>query len=51
MAHHHFCYILLYTESNPSDVGRTIQGCEYQEVEIMWGYIGGCLPHQMSQDC
>ena len=33
---HHFCHILLVTQTNPDTVWEGLQGCEYQEVRIIW---------------
>ena len=45
MLYHHFCHILLVTQTTTGTVWEgTTQGCEYQEVGIICGHLGGWLP-------
>lgn len=45
VTYHQFCHMLLVIETNPGTMWEgTVQGYEYQEMEIIGDHLGSCLP-------
>lgn len=45
LTNHHFCHSLLVVQISPNIMAGVLHKHKYQEVGIIWGCLGGWLPH------